>query len=158
MKSVVRIQRQGKVKLAGPGALAAVPGGADVDSRVALIQALIPLGLEAVADALEAEVVALAGARYRRTGGQPGYVRWSQQTGSVYLLDQKLPIRYTRVRDLRRNVEVPRATYDRLRAPRAADESSRGQSTFSRTTGGVLLGRPRASPISRRPTRSLSSS
>lgn len=122
MKSVVRIQRQGKVKLAGPGALAAVPGGADVDSRVALIQALIPLGLEAVADALEAEVVALAGARYSRTGGQPGYVRWSQQTGSVYLLDQKLPIRYTRVRDLRRKVEVPRATYDRLRAPRAADE------------------------------------
>lgn len=36
--------------------------------RVALIQALIPLGLKAVAEALEAEVTNLAGERYSRTG------------------------------------------------------------------------------------------
>jgi hypothetical protein len=36
--------------------------------RVALIHALIPLGLKAVAEALEAEVTNLAGERYSRTG------------------------------------------------------------------------------------------
>jgi len=92
-----------------------------VDSTVALIQALIPLGLQAVAEALDAEVTALAGERYRRTGGQPGLVRWSRQKGSVYLADQKLPITYTRIRDLFRRQEVPLQTYERLRAPRAAD-------------------------------------
>jgi transposase-like protein len=121
MKSVVRIQRQGKMKDVGPIALATVPAAQDVDSTVALIQALIPLGLEAVAEALAAEVTALAGARYSRTGGQPGLARWSRQNGSVYLLDQKLPITYTRVRDLPRKTEVPLQTYDRLRQPRAAD-------------------------------------
>ena len=121
MKSVVRIQRQGKMKDVGPIALATVPAAQDVDSTVALIQALIPLGLAAVAEALAAEVTALAGARYSRTGGQPGLARWSRQQGSVYLLDQKLPITYTRVRDLPRKTEVPLQTYDRLRQPRAAD-------------------------------------
>jgi hypothetical protein len=57
--------------------------------RVALIQALIPLGLKAVAEALEAEVTDLAGEWYSRTGRQPGVVRWSRQEGSVYLLDQE---------------------------------------------------------------------
>ena len=121
MKRVVRIQRQGKVKDVGPVALATVPAAQDVDSTVALIQALIPLGLKAVGEALAAEVIALAGERYRRTGGQPGLVRWSRQQGSVYLADQKLPIRYTRVRDLARKQEIPLRTYERLRAPRAAD-------------------------------------
>lgn len=121
MKRVVRIQRQGKVKDVAPVALATVPAAQDVDSTVALIQALIPLGLKAVGEALEAEVITLAGERYCRTGGQPGLVRWSHQRGSVYLADQKLPIRYTRVRDLPRNQEVPLPTYEHLRAPRAAD-------------------------------------
>ena len=121
MKRVVRIQRQGKVKDVDPVALATVPAAQDVDSTVALIQALIPLGLKAVGEALEAEVIALAGEWYRRTGGQPGLVRWSRQQGSVYLADQKLPIRYTRVRDLPRKQEIPLQTYERLRAPRAAD-------------------------------------
>ena len=121
MKSVVRIQQQGKMKDVGQGAQATGPVAQDVDSTVALIQALIPLGLKAVGEALEAEVIALAGDRYCRTGGQPGFVRWSRQYGSVYLADQKLPIRYTRVRDLPRKQEVPLQTYERLRAPRAAD-------------------------------------
>ena len=121
MSSVVRIQRQGKVKNVAPPALATVPAAAEVDATVALIQALIPLGLQAVGDALEAEVTALAGERYRRTGGQPGLVRWGQQPGSVYLLDQKLPIAYPRVRDRVHKQEVPLPTYGRLREPRAAD-------------------------------------
>ena len=92
-----------------------------MDSTVALIQALIPLGLKAVAEALTAEVAALAGERYSRTGGLPGVVRWCQQRGSVYLADQKLPITYRRVRDLPGNREVPLVTYQRLQQPRQAD-------------------------------------
>lgn len=121
MKSVVRIQGQGKVKDVGLRALATVPAAESVDSTVALIQALIPLGLTAVAEALTAEVVALAGERYSRTGGRPGVVRWCQQRGSVYLADQKPPITYRRVRDLPGNREVPLVTYQRLQQPRQAD-------------------------------------
>jgi putative transposase len=90
---------------------------AEMDAKVAAIQALIPLGLAAVSDALEYEVKVLAGARYQRVGRQPGCVRWSQENGSVYLGDQKLPIRYTRVRDVRANCEVPLLTYGRLQEP-----------------------------------------
>jgi hypothetical protein len=121
MKRVFRIQRHGKVKDVGRRGLAAVPGAESVDSAVALIQALIPVGLEAVREALQAEVTALAGERYRRTGRQPGLVRWSQERGSGSLADQKLPITYTRVRDLPANREVPLGTYRRLQQPRQAD-------------------------------------
>ena len=121
MKRVLRIEGQGKVKDVGLRELATMPAAENVDSKVALIQALIPHGLKAVAEALKDEVIALAGERYRRKGGRPGVVRWSRQRGSVYLADQKLPITYTRVRDLPHNTEVPLATYHRLQVPRAAD-------------------------------------
>ena len=86
--------RQGERR--GPARAGGGAGAEPVDSTVALIL----LGLKAVAQALEAEVTALPGERYRRTGGQPGLVRWSQERGSVYLADQKLPITYRRLRDL----------------------------------------------------------
>ena len=66
---------------------------------LAMIQALIPLGLRAVEGALQQEVPALAGARYAHQDGAPGIVRPGQQAGSVYLADQKLPITVPRVRD-----------------------------------------------------------
>lgn len=50
--------------LYGRRALATVPGTESIESKVALIQALIPLGLKAVAETLAKEVVALAGTRY----------------------------------------------------------------------------------------------
>ena len=78
-------------------------------------------GLRALAEDLEAEVVALAGERDRREGGQQGLVRWGRHQGSVYLLDQKLLLTCTRVRDLQRKVEVPLRTYEHLREPRTAD-------------------------------------
>jgi putative transposase len=121
MKRIMRVRAQGKVKEVGRRALAHVPAAEHLDSQVALIQALIPLGLQAVADALEKEVVAWAGPRYSRVGGRPGVVRWGHQQSSVYLADQKLPVPYTRVRDLPRNTEVPLATLQHLQAPRAAD-------------------------------------
>lgn len=121
MRTVVRIRKEGKVRSVRRRALPALPVVEDQASLVALIQALIPLGLQAVHEALKAEVIKLAGERYSRIGGQPGYVRWCRQRGSVYLLDQKLPIPYTRIRDRLRNVEVPLPTYQALGAPRAAD-------------------------------------
>lgn len=121
MKRVFRIQGEGKVKdigLRGLGEYRDVDG---LDAKVALIQALIPLGLQAVGDLLAEEVTQLAGPRYARTGGQPGLVRWSHQGGSVYLADQKLALPVPRVRNLPRNTEVPLTTYSRLREPRQGD-------------------------------------
>jgi len=88
---------------------------------LSLIQALIPLGLQAVEAALQQEVMALAGARYAHTDGHPGMARWGRQRGSIYLADQKLPITVPRVRDVRAQTEVPLATYAQLQTPRAHD-------------------------------------
>ena len=121
MKRVMRITDQGKVKDVGRPGLGNAPEVENLDVQVALIQALIPIGLQADQELLEAEVVRLAGARHQRTGRQPGCVRWGQQRGSIYLADQKLPISHTRVRDRRRNQEVPLQGYHALQAPRAAD-------------------------------------
>ena len=121
MKRVFRIQGNGKMKDIGLRGAGAHPQVEGLNAKVALIQALIPLGLQAVQDLLEEEVTQLAGPRYARTGGQPGLVRWSQQGGSVYLADQKLPLPVPRVRNLPRNTEVPLTTYQQLRAPRHGD-------------------------------------
>lgn len=121
MRTIVRVSKQGKIRPVRRRALDAIPAVDDQASLVALIQAVIPLGLHAVGDVLDAEVTKLAGERYCRTGGQPGLVRWGQQPGSVYLLDQKLPIVYPRVRDRARKREVPLTTYEQLKVPRAAD-------------------------------------
>ena len=104
----------------------------DGSVTLAMIQALIPLGLRAVEEALQQEVSALAGARYARHGGAPGVVRWGQQAGSIFLADQKLPITVPRVRDQVARSEVPLATYATLQTPRALDTG-----LFRRVLGGI---------------------
>lgn len=99
---------------------------------LAMIQALIPLGLKAVEDALVREVTALAGPRYRRTDAHPEVVRWGAQRGSIYLADQKLAFQVPRVRDRRAQCEVPLATYATLQTPRAGDVG-----LFRRVLGGI---------------------
>ena len=94
---------------------------AELDARIALIQALIPVALERVQAELQADVERLAGERYVREGRLPGHVRWTLQRGSIYLADQKIPIEVPRVRDRLRNQEVPLPTYERLQAPRTLD-------------------------------------
>lgn len=91
----------------------------DIDVRVSLIQALIPIGLEAVNRQLQREVEMLAGERYSH--GKEN-VRWSKQGGSVYLLDQKVPIIVPRIRNKLRNMEVPLEGYQRLQEPYQGDE------------------------------------
>ena len=108
MKKVVRIGKGRKVQVMPRQACRTMPGGEEVDSIVEVIQALIPLGLAAVEEALGQELRRLAGERYQRTGRPPGHVRWGSQPGSVYLLDQKVPLQVPRVRDRRRHCEVSR--------------------------------------------------
>ncbi|MBU0618426.1 MAG: transposase [Planctomycetes bacterium] len=122
MKSIVRIGGSGKRSRPDLSAAAAELNA--LDSRVELIQALIPLGLEAVNGLLQQEVTALAGVRYQRGGGVPGYARWGAQPGSVYLADQKVAVTVPRVRDVRREQEVPLTTYQGLRQPRRAEEAA----------------------------------
>lgn len=94
----------------------------DIDARIAMIQELIPLGLEAVADSLKKEVTRLAGPRYSRKSADVSYRRWGSQPGSVYLMDQKVRIRLPRVRDVQSDIEVPLSAYQRLQRPRDMDQ------------------------------------
>ena len=71
-----------------------------LDTRIALIQALIPLGLDAVAEELQNEVTRLTGDRYTRKEHQNPNRRWGSQQGSVSLSDQKVPLSVPRVRDV----------------------------------------------------------
>ena len=90
-------------------------------TEIALIQALIPIGLRAVEEALQQEVTALAGARYAHDPAGSAVVRWGTQRGSIYLADQKLPITVPRVRHHVEGREVPLETYHTLQTPRAQD-------------------------------------
>ncbi len=119
MSTVLRIGTHGKVE---PVATLDPVSVEDLDTRMAVIQALIPLGLEAVAAELQREVVQLAGPRYAHRDGAPHLVRWGRQRGSIYLADQKLAIQVPRVRNRQAGTEVPLQSYQRLQTPRAADE------------------------------------
>ena len=117
-RKVCQICRKGKRVELKPVPVDTVP---DVETRIAMIQALIPVGLEAFTRELERELIGLVGRRYARDGRRPGLVRWARQRGSVYLADQKIPITVPRVRDQRQHREVPLETYQRFQAPRAMD-------------------------------------
>lgn len=125
---------QSRVTL-GPADEPAMPlddGTLTTPVTLAMIQALIPLGLRAVEEALRAEVTALAGPRYAHDDAHPDVARWGRQAGSIYLADQKLPIRVPRVRDRRAGREIPLATYAQLQQPRAQDLG-----LFRRVLGGL---------------------
>ena len=98
--------------------------GMELDAKVALIRALIPLGLRAVEQTLADEVTQLAGARYSREGGQPGLARHGSNRSSVRLAGQRVAVRVPRVRNLAEGTEVPLASLQALRAePGAVDET-----------------------------------
>lgn len=68
----------------------------DFDIRLSVIQDLIPLGLKAVAEELQGEVQRLAGEKHARGGDN---ARWGSQDGSIYLRNEKFPMRVPRVRN-----------------------------------------------------------
>ena len=122
MKRVLRIGRGVKVRRARVKEICDLSLKAvDIDVRMELIQALIPLGLWHVEEVLEQEVKALAGERYKREGME-GYDRWGKQWGSVYLRDQKVPILVPRVRNRREGKEISLRSYERLQEPQNGDE------------------------------------
>ena len=121
MPRVRREPPENQRRIAGALAPAPADGPVPPPAALALIQALIPLGLRAVEEALVAEVTALAGPRYARHDDAPAVVRWGTQPGSIYLADQKLPIMVPRVRDRAAQQEVSLATYAALQTPRGQD-------------------------------------
>ena len=125
-KSVVRIGRRGKTveSRAEDAHKGRSPGVTELNTRVELIQALIPIGLEAVQEVLQQEVCQLVGERYSRAGGMPGHARWGRQRGSVYVADQKVAIAVPRVRDRLHGQEVPLSAYQALQDPRRADDAA----------------------------------
>jgi len=101
----------------------------DIDVKVDMIQALIPLGLEAVNENLQKEVIKLAGRRHER--GKEN-TRWGGQGGSVYLADQKVPITVPRVRNKLHNTEVPLEFYRKMQTPYLD-----GEQAFKRLLNGL---------------------
>lgn len=105
------------------------------ESRLSMIQMLIPLGLKAVEEELQAEIRKLTtGDRHERTGGS--IKRWGQNPGSVYVGDQKLKINVPRARDLEAGQEVRLKSYERLQDPRHLDELA-----LSRVINGLSQGK-----------------
>ena len=94
-------------------------GAKTIDGKAELIQMLIPLGLKAVNDELQAEFRQLTGERYRHDGGP---MSWGKQAGSIYLGDEKFRIEVPRVRDVEEGREVPLESYGRFQRPRQMDE------------------------------------
>ena len=76
----------------------------EVNVRVEMIQSLIPIALEAVADLLSHELDELAGPSYARKASSVR--RWGRQGGSVYLGGQRIPISVSRARDTAANREL----------------------------------------------------
>lgn len=132
MKRVRRITTKNQRVMEAQHAMPLDDGTVTTPVAVAMIQALIPLGLKAVEAALVTEVTALAGPRHARDDGRADVVRWGAQRGSIYLADQKLPITVPRVRDRQAQREVPLATYAALQTPRAQDVG-----LFRRVLGGL---------------------
>ncbi len=98
----------------------------DFNTTVAMIQALIPIGLAAVEDLLQSEVTRVVGPRYGRQRSSKDLVRWGSQGGSVYLSDQKVKVQVPRIRNTKANTEVELPTYRKLQQPHAKDDSLLG--------------------------------
>lgn len=90
------------------------------ESRMLMIQQLIPLGLKAVGIELQEEITGLIGARYSRGGGD--LKRWGANPGSVFLGDQKVETPVPRVRNMKSKTEVQLKAYERLQSPQVIDD------------------------------------
>jgi len=86
----------------------------DVDSKVEMIRALVPLGLMHIQEMLDAEVVELAGIRHARKESSLGGRRHGSNPGTVRLAGQRVPIRVPRVRSVT-GKEIPLQSYEAAR-------------------------------------------
>jgi len=119
MSSVPRlVRRSKKVKRLGKAQVVRrdeVPE-LELDARMELIRALVPLALAEISAVLDEEVRELAGERYARTGGS----RHGTNPGSVKLAGQTVPIRVPRVRG--EEGEIPLSSYRKLRGDGQTDD------------------------------------
>ena len=97
-------------------------GELEVDSKVEMILALVPLGLMHVHELLDAEVSELAGERYVRKSETVQGRRHGTNPGTVKLAGQRVPIRVPRVRG--RDGEIPLSSYESLSHRGEVDESA----------------------------------
>lgn len=104
-----------------------------VDTRVTLIQALIPLGLKAVEEELQREVENLVGGRHERN--ENALVRWGENPGSVYLGGQKVRVQVPRVRNQEKDREQPLSSYQALQNPRLIENQVLSSVIFGLSQG-----------------------
>ncbi len=97
--------------------------GLELDSKVEMIRALIPLGLMHVEELLDEEVKSLAGERYARKEAALRGRRHGSNPGTVGLGGQRVPVRVPRVRSVAGG-EIPLRTYEELSPGGAVNESS----------------------------------
>jgi transposase-like protein len=101
-----------------------------MNTKWELIQQLIPIGLQAVEEELQAEVRAMVGASHSRK--DHSLRRWGANEGSVYLGDAKVRVRVPRVRDVENNEEMALESYRQLQKPRVMEEM-----VFNRVLKGI---------------------
>jgi len=70
----------------------------DIDTRLELIRALIPLELCTIYEELDREVNELAGQAHKRKGNNQKNYRYGSNHGSVKLAGQRVPVKVPRVR------------------------------------------------------------
>ena len=121
MKKLLQLRGKGKVRKAKTVEVRDLEeyGAMEMDSKVALINELIPIGLMHVKAVLQDEVTALAGEKYKRNGLH-GHDRWGKQQGSIYMQEQRIPIMVPRVRDSIGDREVKLRAYEQMQEPGAA--------------------------------------
>jgi putative transposase len=93
----------------------------EMDSRLELIRALIPIGLAHVQEELEREVISLAGPRYSRKSGEEPLHWHGTNPGTVKLAGRKVPVRVPRVRGPAGDVQL--ASYADLHRGGDLDEA-----------------------------------
>ena len=95
----------------------------DLDTKVSLIQAFIPIGLFAVEELLHQEVEQLAGPVYsRKDRPDREATRWGSNPGSVFLGESKVKIQVPRVRSKNSKREIPLRSYHALQSSQPVQE------------------------------------
>ena len=112
-----KVRRLGEVKVVQREEYA----GLELDAKVELIRALVPLGLMHVHELLDQEVLGLAGGWHVRKDASQIGRRHGSNPGSVRMAGQRVPIRIPRVRS-EHGGEIPLRSYGALSGGGEADE------------------------------------
>jgi putative transposase len=117
MNKVIKVGK--KINRKAKDAIQELSQDMKTESRLAMIQSLIPLGLAAVEAELQSEILGLVGERYSRGG----YLkRWGSNPGSVFLGDQKVHVAVPRARNIETREDVRLTSYERLQSPQQLDD------------------------------------